>query len=550
MRPSKYQSAIIDAVVKAKDKTNRSFVINALAGSGKTSTLLLICNELLKIGIEPSDIQILVFGKENEKTLKQKFGRLWKSSISTLHSIGRRYLAEYYQWKKKLAPCSQKYTDIGERLGYYTKTAKKETYWGTLISEEIIECDAEGSFKKILDLARVNLSDCTSSSLKELCNHYNIEGIKDFTATSRIVKEILKIGQKEAEQGSHDYTDMIYLPSIIKYKKNTQPKWILVDECQDLNVAQLNLILRIGNEQSNYVFVGDRHQAIYGFAGADCNSVQTIISKTKAIELPLPICYRCPESHIKLVQNTFPSLGIEEKEKGEKGVIELFKSSEVLDKINDGDLVLSRFTAPLVLMCIKLLGKGKKAVVKGRDIIKELSKIIRQIAKSRDFNYFRFLEFSQSFLQTKVEQLEKKELYELAINLKDIVQAIEIIYKERSEINNIEELIDSITPYFSDTECPINLCTVHRAKGLENDRVFILGSSGFPYAFRKMTLWQLEQEKNLHYVALTRSTQYLGLVAIEHPRWLPDELLKEYSSEKNEITKVSFVGTTKQLQLI
>jgi superfamily I DNA/RNA helicase len=551
MRPSKYQLTIIDAVVKAKDKTNQSFVVNALAGSGKTSTLLLICNELLKTGVELSDIQILVFAKENEQTLKQKFGRLWKSSISTLHSIGRRYLAEYYQWKNKPALCSQKYTDIGERLGYYTKTIKRETVWGTLLLDNIVE--NESDFKQLFDLSRVNLSDCSPASLKNLCNHYNIEGINDFVISSKIITEILNIGSEEAKQGFYDFTDMIYLPSKIQQKIKKQPKWILVDECQDLNAAQLNLALKIGNGESNYIFVGDRHQAIYGFAGADCNSVETIVQKTIAIQMPLSICYRCPESHIKLVQSTFPILGIEQKNNVSKGVIELLGEYDAIEKMIDGDLVLCRFTAPLILMCIKLLGEGKKAIVKGTDIAKKLAKTLRKIAKIKNFNYSRFLEFSQEFLQKKLKQLYEKDLNAQAWNLKDEIEAIETIYRQRSDINSIEALIDSIIPLFSDQDSPITLCTIHRAKGLEKDRVYLLEATIMPCSFPKMTSWQIEQESNLLYVALTRSTHYLGIVGYRTPHWLPAELLEQYkySNFAKVITQDTLKeGTTKQLQLI
>jgi DNA helicase-2/ATP-dependent DNA helicase PcrA len=55
------------------------------------------------------------------------------------------------------------------------------------------------------------------------------------------------------------------------------------------------------------------------------------------------------------------------------------------------------------------------------------------------------------------------------------------------------------------------LSTVHRAKGLEADTVFILKPEWLPFPFAKLD-WELEQEQNIRYVALTRSKHRLVFV--------------------------------------
>jgi hypothetical protein len=59
---------------------------------------------------------------------------------------------------------------------------------------------------------------------------------------------------------------------------------------------------------------------------------------------------------------------------------------------------------------------------------------------------------------------------------------------------------------------PIILATIHRSKGDESDRVFILGSNFLPYTQKATHEWQAKQERNLTYVALTRSKSDLFLV--------------------------------------
>jgi hypothetical protein len=84
MQISSYQERIIDWV-----KTGiGNACCNAVAGSGKSTTLRLAAIALQKAGIKPSQIKICVFGKSNSLDLIAKFGNQWKESISTLHSAG------------------------------------------------------------------------------------------------------------------------------------------------------------------------------------------------------------------------------------------------------------------------------------------------------------------------------------------------------------------------------------------------------------------------------------------------------------------------------
>ena len=45
----------------------------------------------------------------------------------------------------------------------------------------------------------------------------------------------------------------------------------------------------------------DSAQAIYGFTGAECDAFQILIRKLNAKTMPLSITWRCPRSHVDLV---------------------------------------------------------------------------------------------------------------------------------------------------------------------------------------------------------------------------------------------------------
>jgi len=94
-----------------------------------------------------------------------------------------------------------------------------------------------------------------------------------------------------------DFNDMVCLPTVLSTSK-PQFDFLLVDEAQDLNRAQLELVLACTSAQGRMLFCGDVRQSLYGFAAADTQSINTIIQRTDAQVLPLSICYRCPQLSI------------------------------------------------------------------------------------------------------------------------------------------------------------------------------------------------------------------------------------------------------------
>ena len=98
------------------------------------------------------------------------------------------------------------------------------------------------------------------------------------------------------------------------------------------------------------------------------------------------------------------------------------------------------------------------------------------------------------------------------LNLYDKMQALIAIANSNHHFQNINQLIAYIDRLFSDDNAPVTLCIVHRAKGLEADRVWIIEPDLMPASWKHQQDWQREQEHNLLYVALTRAKQKLFIV--------------------------------------
>jgi len=519
MQPSKYQAAILDWVANGEGHG----ACNAVAGAGKSTTLRLVAEALKAAKVSPSLVRVMVFGKSNAEDLKKKFDKTWGDSIATLHSTGWGLLKTHFRIRArqgKVTDAKPRY--IGQDLGFLPNYRKRSA--GSLIEAKVIKKGKDGEVLKLYNLLRLTnqateaIANPTAAveAVNRIIGHFDIQGIEDVEAVTEAVRSMLVEGVRRADQKlEFDFTDQIWLPVHLGLTPSQPYQFLLVDECQDLNAAQLELCFQLVAENGRMLFVGDRNQSIMGFSGADHRSFQTIVDRTQATELPLSICYRCPRDHIRLVKANFPKIPIEPAENADAGEIcETFEAG-LNGLLKDGDLVLGRKTAPLVSTCIQLIAGGVKAAVKGRDIGEQLKEEISTIAKVEGFQFDNFSDHLRTYRSEQVAYYRKRGgdvAEQLVEAVTDRCEAIEAIYTAQQSAKSTADLENYIDSLFSDAHQPVTLCTIHRAKGLEADRVFIIRPSDLPLTWKGQLSWQLEQEQNLLYVALTRSKQQLTIV--------------------------------------
>jgi DNA helicase II / ATP-dependent DNA helicase PcrA len=525
--PSRFQLGIIDWVINQKGNG----CCNAVAGSGKSTTLSIVAKALWEIGLKPHEIKICVFGKDNSTHLIKKFGPLWKSSISTLHSAAfsliRRELN--VQHSEEIVVAKYKYQRIAQSLNLIPKRGLKI---GRLWAEGIISNDDD--FLKLIDLVRLSHQQPTAEIVQEIASHHDIDSVQQPQLVAKWIAYCLTLGEEMAiKQKKLDYTDQIWLA--VKWRLHERPwfkpyKFVLVDECQDLNPLQLSLVLMLVGLEGRILAVGDPRQAIMGFAGADNQSYNNIVNLTRAVELPLSICYRCPRSHIALVKKIFRHIPIEPAPDAIEGVIHQIEKKGIENFLHNGDVIISRKTAPLVSLCIKLIGLGMKATVKGRDVGDSLKKELDLIAKMPGYSFNFFNDTVAHYQEIKLQRyrdLDNEE--ELRQKLVDKIEAILAIYQSHAQATSVEDLKSYIDEIFSDENSPVTLSTIHKFKGGEAERIFIYQPEDVPMKWRNQLAWQEEQERNLLYVALTRSKSELFIVG--EPYWYAP------SKEKNDEAK-------------
>lgn len=279
----------------------------------------------------------------------------------------------------------------------------------------------------------------------------------------------------------------------------------------------------------NYIANGiASHNSIMGFAGADVHSVRDTIKLTGAQELPLDICYRCPTSHIELAKKLVPAIKAHANAKS--GTIVLASSDMLTQVVQPGDMVLCRNTAPLFQKAIECLRAKIPARIRGRDLCENMISVLKKIEKAAEsknqYSYDRLDVLIDDWAVEEIRYLIKRESSEAAIQtVNDKRETLQICYKD-IDAKSTTELINGIRSLIPSNKgegrniSAVEFSTVHRVKGLEAERIFILEPNKLPAIWQKQQSWQLEQEKNLLYVAITRSKDYLCILGDENV-WKP-----------------------------
>ena len=497
---SDYQLDIFDAVEHGDD----NIAINAVAGSGKTTTIVAACKRL---NASERDVIFLAFNKLIVEELKGKLKNY--AYVSTLHSFGFSILKRLYN-----QPKYGMYIKVDDWK--YQKYVKDNAFsLSNIITPDTDAAKVFGfacNVDKLYTLARINLIEYNEndlSQLRNLCDEHNLLTLFDEV---EVCNELLKTAYRMPRDLTIDFTDMIVLPLFHKDMIPTY-KYVFIDECQDLSRAQRELML-CAAKNGRFIAVGDRNQAINGFAGADCSSFDKIASQPNTIELPLSVNYRCGTNMVRLAQEIVPHI------QAHKGAIkgDVFHVKQLSkDLFKENDMVLCRTSAPLVGLCMKLIESGITAVVKGKDIAQDLKNLIAN-ANTRDIKAL--LAYLEEEKQKCINIIKEQRKCDDAmaknatkyLNLEDRCKCIENICMY--SIKDTTQLKTYINKIFSDEniENAVMLSTAHKSKGLEANRVMILLPNKLPLKYPHQQRWQEVQEMNLKYVAVTRARKELIFV--------------------------------------
>ena len=472
-----YQQAIFNWVTAG---VGNALVVEALAGSGKTTTGV----EMLKLIPFNLDVLFVAFNAHIADTLRKRAPKHVK--VQTYHSVG--------------------YAICRKAFGQDIKIDEDKVWY---LIEEVLDKQTYKhifpAIKHIVSLIKANLLDASAESLDYIVEHYCIEINGDRDLIYNAVPAVLARSANMTKM--IDYDDMCWMPVFyglpaIKYD------FVFVDEAQDTNKNQIALALMSLKEGGRIVAVGDRYQSLYGFRGADVDAIPNLISSLEAEVLPLSITYRNPRLVVEMVRREFAYIPLEAAPNAQDGIIKTVSESQALVDYVPGDMVLCRTNAPLVKPAFALIRRGVKALIRGRDIGKGLVELIKKMKAD-----------TISELLTKLTDYSRKEVTKLmdankSTQAQALQDKVDTIVALTDGIDTLPALEMRIGEIFSDKVEGVVFSSVHRSKGLEAKRVFILHPELMPHPMAKQE-WEQRQEQNIKYVAYTRTLETLVFVTPE-----------------------------------
>ena len=471
-----------------------SCVLEAVAGAGKSTTLL------HSVSLFSGQVALLAYNKKIADELKEKLakaGHDWKKAqAGTTHSFG-------FSAYRKAVP-SVKVDDD-----------KVSKIFDATIFEASPLFQYRSKILQLVSLAKQSgigfLVRMDSDAWYDLVDHHDLAASDEdeYFPVDEVVRTARTILTRSNDlAGVVDFDDMIYLP-LLKRVRFWQFDVVMIDEAQDTNETRRALVRALVRKGGRVVAVGDRHQAIYGFTGADNDSLDRIKRDFNAVEMPLTTTYRCPKSVVTFAKQWVGH--IEAHSSAPEGSVSSILLDDFLQTPGLGadDVVLSRTTKPLVALALRLIRGGVACRVEGRDIAENLKKLAqRWKLKNLDKLEERLVEYGE---KQRTALLAKKQESKMAV-LEDTIDTLVVLIQAcRAEQQYaVSDLVARIDSLFADGNAKVlTLMTIHKSKGSEYSRVYWLDRAGTCPSKWARQQWQQDQEINLCYVAATRAKDQL-----------------------------------------
>lgn len=460
LKPTDEQVAILDAATKSDD----NLMVNALAGTGKTSTIMLV-----ERAVKTKPVLYLVFNTRNAKEAEKKM--LSTTTVRTANGMGHRVWGKTIGKNLSLDP--KKCQDILRNMIKSVKDKNTVNQMWTVYWDVI-----QGvAMAKALGYKPPHVMEQIPSLCEQGTLHAALDERPD-DLVSDLIDAVLHKSILTAYEGLIDYNDQIYMPAVFGGIFPQFPL-VMVDEYQDMNPANHRLIERLC-KKSRLMGVGDPYQSIYAFRGAKTDGMQVAQAQYKMRSLPLSISFRCPQAIVEAARWRVPHFNWIKP----GGYVEELQRLPAAS-ISDGCTFLCRNNAPLFRVAMQLLTIGRSVSVAGSDIGPRIIGIMRKLG-SDDYPRSRVLEAIAEW-QADREAKESKTAADLADCMRVFARHGNTL---SSAISYAEHLFKQ--------EGTIRLSTGHKAKGMEWDTVYHLD----PWL-----CGEDEQDLNLKYVIQTRAMQ-------------------------------------------
>ncbi len=258
------------------DHEGGPLLVLAGPGTGKTTTLVAaVADRVERRGARPDQVLALTFSRKAAEQLRDRvtarLGRTTSTAISsTFHSfayglIKRHQPADLYASALRLLSAPEQDVVVHELLA----DAPESVQWPARLD---VARRTRGFAREVADvLARAREKDHEGADLVALGVQ---EDVPEFVAAGHFLEQYLTVLD---QQGAIDYPDLVRRAVLVAQRHapalRDEFRHVFVDEYQDTDPGQVALLQALAGGGGNLTVVGDPHQSIYGFRGAEVRGI-------------------------------------------------------------------------------------------------------------------------------------------------------------------------------------------------------------------------------------------------------------------------------------
>ena len=292
-----WKEGLNDQQIEAASYIGSNARLLAGPGTGKTKTLTRrVLALVLQHNVEPSEVLVLTFTRVAAHQLKSEIESVLQPlgkglpHVSTLHSFALRQLLRN-QSKLDVLPLPLRIADDWEERNIILENLKMD------LSDHLTKVlpDVKQPVMKVKKFFVLLSADWES-------------GIADGIDTQRKCRDPKFIGAWTSHRKIFGYTmraELVYqlkiaLEQVKGFELESQYKYVMIDEFQDLNPCDLAIVKQLNQRRCELFVSGDDDQSIYGFRSAFPTGIRNFPNEFQAIPLGLQVCYRCDKEILRL----------------------------------------------------------------------------------------------------------------------------------------------------------------------------------------------------------------------------------------------------------
>ena len=283
---------------KAVEYIDGPSLVIAGAGSGKTRVLTYKIAYLLQQGVKPWSIMALTFTNKAAREMKERIGKLVGQELAQ-----HLYMGTFHSIFSRILRAEAQHIGFTNNFTIYDESDSRSLI-KTIVKEMGLD---EKVYKPASVHSRISMAKNNLMSAENYARDKDLYQADQRAKMPRVGDIFITYVQRCQQANAMDFDDLLTLTyklfqehEDIRKKYADRFDFLLVDEYQDTNHAQMRIVMQLCKEKERVCAVGDDSQSIYSFRGANIDNILSFQSRFKGAKLfKLEQNYRSTQSIVE-----------------------------------------------------------------------------------------------------------------------------------------------------------------------------------------------------------------------------------------------------------